>query len=195
MPEPRPADCRLGDEALARGAWGDARAAFERALAARESPEALEGLGLAGWWLDLADVVFDSRERAYRLYGDRGDRTAAARAAVWLAWDAWGPSAASTPSPAAGSSGPARCSRAPATSPSSRGSSSAKARSRCWTMAIRIERTGMPRKGSASGARRAHSIWKCSDVRCRGSRSSRRAPLPRGCARSTKSTQRSSPAN
>ncbi len=89
MPEPRPADCRLGDEALARGAWGDARAAFERALAARESPEALEGLGLAGWWLDLADVVFDSRERAYRLYGDRGDRTAAARVAVWLAWDAW----------------------------------------------------------------------------------------------------------
>src|SRR5260221_84023 len=33
----------------------------------REGPEALEGLGLAGWWLDLADVAFDSRERAYRL--------------------------------------------------------------------------------------------------------------------------------
>ena len=38
------------------------------------SPEALEGLGLAAWWLDLADVVFDVRERAYRAYRERGDR-------------------------------------------------------------------------------------------------------------------------
>ena len=89
MPEPRPADCRVGDQALSRGSWEEARAAFAQALAVRESPEALEGLGLAGWWLDLADVVFDARERAYRLYGDRGDRAAAARVAVWLAWDTW----------------------------------------------------------------------------------------------------------
>jgi DNA-binding NarL/FixJ family response regulator len=58
-------------------------------LYARESPEALEGLGLAAWWLDDADVVFDARERAYRLYSERGDRRSAARVAVWLAWDAW----------------------------------------------------------------------------------------------------------
>src|SRR5438132_10083300 len=85
----RPPDCAVGDEALARGAWTDAREAFDAALRVQETPEALEGLGIAAWWLDLADVVFDSRERAYRLFLDRGDRAAAARVAVWLAWDCW----------------------------------------------------------------------------------------------------------
>ena len=32
-------------------------------------------------------MVFDVRERAYRLYQQRGDRVGAARMAVWLAWD------------------------------------------------------------------------------------------------------------
>src|SRR5262245_21999567 len=85
----RPADCAAGDEALARGAWEEARDAFERALQAHESPEALEGLGVAAWWLDLADAVFDARERAYRLFLERDDRSGAARVAVWLAWDYW----------------------------------------------------------------------------------------------------------
>lgn len=48
MPEQSPAECRPGDEVLALGAWGDARAAFERALVERESPDTLERLGLAG---------------------------------------------------------------------------------------------------------------------------------------------------
>ena len=86
---PRPAECLEGNDALARGAWLEARAAFDKALVDRESPEAFEGLGLAAWWLDLADVVFDSRERAYRLYVARGDQRGAARVAVWLAWDHW----------------------------------------------------------------------------------------------------------
>jgi DNA-binding NarL/FixJ family response regulator len=85
----RPADCLTGDEALTRGAWEEAREAFTSALSERESPEALEGLGIAAWWLDLADVVFDVRERAYRLFLERDDRTGAARVAVWLAWDCW----------------------------------------------------------------------------------------------------------
>jgi len=89
MSEPRPPECLAADEALARGEWEAARAAYDHVLRARESPEALEGLGLAGWWLDLADVVFDARERAYRLYRDRGDRRGAARLAVWIAWDTW----------------------------------------------------------------------------------------------------------
>ena len=76
-----------GHAALARGDWEQARRAFEAALATEETGEALEGLGLAAWWLDLADVVFDARERAYRLYHERDDRAAAARMAVWLAWD------------------------------------------------------------------------------------------------------------
>lgn len=85
-------DYVAGSAALLRGAWDEARASFEQALAARESPEALEGLGVAAWWLDLADLVFASRERAYTLYLDRGDadgRAAAARVAVWIAWDTW----------------------------------------------------------------------------------------------------------
>ena len=85
----RPGDCAAGDELLSRGAWPEARNAFQSALIVRESPEALEGLALAAWWLDDADVVFDARERSYRLYGGRGDRRSAARVAVWLAWDAW----------------------------------------------------------------------------------------------------------
>jgi LuxR family maltose regulon positive regulatory protein len=85
----RPPDCQTGDEALARGAWAEARDAFQAALAARETPEALEGLGVAAWGLDLADVLFDARERAYRLFRERDDRVGAARVAVWLAWDCW----------------------------------------------------------------------------------------------------------
>ena len=84
-----PDGCRIGNAALARGAWTEARAAFETALAVRESPEALEGLGMAAWWLDLADMLFDARERAYRLYRERGDRAGAGRVAVNLAWDCW----------------------------------------------------------------------------------------------------------
>jgi hypothetical protein len=76
-----------GRAALARGDWPAARLAFDAALQVEETPEALEGLGLAAWWLDLADVVFDVRERAYRRYRERDDGLGAARMAVWLAWD------------------------------------------------------------------------------------------------------------
>jgi len=80
-------DLQAGRKALEAGAWQDARLAFERLLQVEETPEALEGLGLAAWWLDLADVVFDSRERAFRGYRSRGDDRSAARVAVWMAWD------------------------------------------------------------------------------------------------------------
>jgi DNA-binding winged helix-turn-helix (wHTH) protein/ATP/maltotriose-dependent transcriptional regulator MalT len=80
-------DLAAGRRALEAGAWQDARRAFERLLQVEETPEALEGLGLAAWWLDLADIVFDSRERAFRAYRERGDHRSAARIAVWMAWD------------------------------------------------------------------------------------------------------------
>src|SRR5262245_4259579 len=85
----QPRNCLSAAEALSRGAWEEARAAFEQELSREESPEALEGIGLTGWWLDLADSVFESRERAYRLYLERGDKPSAARVAVWLGWDYW----------------------------------------------------------------------------------------------------------
>src|ERR1700722_13636957 len=85
----KPSGCVAGDEALARGAWAEAREAFEAALNIAEVPEALEGLGNAAWWLDLGDLVFEVRERAYRLYLAREERRASAGVAVWLAWDHW----------------------------------------------------------------------------------------------------------
>jgi len=86
-PSQRVDDLAGGRAALDAGAWQDAQRAFERLLAVEETPEALEGLGLAAWWLNLAEVVFDSRERAFRAYRQRGDQRSAARMAVWLAWD------------------------------------------------------------------------------------------------------------
>jgi ATP/maltotriose-dependent transcriptional regulator MalT len=80
-------EMEAGRDALARGAWLDAKAAFEGALARRESPEALEGLGTAAWWLDHGDSIFETRERAYSLYRRRGDNASAARMATWIAWD------------------------------------------------------------------------------------------------------------
>lgn len=60
-----------GWQALARGGWEEARVAFQAALQQEESAEALEGLGLAAWWLDDAAPTADPRERAYRLYRKR----------------------------------------------------------------------------------------------------------------------------
>src|SRR5688572_8936696 len=76
-----------GQEALARGAWKEARQAFEAALAQQETPEALEGLGTAAAWLDDGSVLFEAREDAYRLYLERDDRRSAARVAIGLARD------------------------------------------------------------------------------------------------------------
>jgi DNA-binding NarL/FixJ family response regulator len=80
-------DLDAGRRALSIGAWDDARAAFEVALAGGETPEALEGLSWAAWWLNDADVMFEARERAFRRYRQLGDRRGAARIALWLASD------------------------------------------------------------------------------------------------------------
>ncbi len=81
------ATLEAGQEALSRAAWEEARAHFEAVLEREETPEALEGLSWAAWWLSDAAVTFDSRERAYRLYQARGDRRGAARMALWIAHD------------------------------------------------------------------------------------------------------------
>ncbi|HMA45432.1 MAG TPA: LuxR C-terminal-related transcriptional regulator [Gemmatimonadales bacterium] len=84
---PSPDPITAGTQALQRGAWEEARALFQESLAAAETPQALEQLGLAGWWLDDAALTFDSRERAYGLYREQGDARSAARVAIWLVWD------------------------------------------------------------------------------------------------------------
>ena len=70
---------RTAGESCERRAGTPRARCFRRAVAAEETPEALEGLSWAAWWLDDGDGVFAARERAYRLYRRRGD--AAARGA------------------------------------------------------------------------------------------------------------------
>lgn len=76
-----------GREALLRGAWSEARDHFERALAEKETPDALEGLGEVAWWQNDAPAVLETRERAYRLYLKREDQIGAGRVASALAID------------------------------------------------------------------------------------------------------------
>ncbi len=76
-----------GTQALQRGAWEEARTHFQASLALGETPQALEHLGLAAWWLDDAALTFDARERSFRLYREHADPLGAARVALWLVWD------------------------------------------------------------------------------------------------------------
>jgi LuxR family maltose regulon positive regulatory protein len=72
---------------LLRTAWQEARVHFEATLASGETPEALEGLGAAAWWLSDVSTVFATRERAYRLYRENREDRCAARVAAALAMD------------------------------------------------------------------------------------------------------------
>jgi LuxR family maltose regulon positive regulatory protein len=76
-----------GWQALAEGAWEDARVNFSAALQQEETAEGLEGLGWAAWWLNDITETFRSRELAYRRYHKRGDLRGAARVAICLSGD------------------------------------------------------------------------------------------------------------
>jgi ATP/maltotriose-dependent transcriptional regulator MalT len=78
-------DLAEGQAALARGEWALARQRFESALQSEESPEALEGLAGAAYWLADGPSLYRGQERAYSLYHKRGDRRGAARMATSLA--------------------------------------------------------------------------------------------------------------
>ena len=78
-----------GWEALAATDWERARTCFEAAMERESSAEALEGLSLAAWWLDDAETIFDTRERAYRLYRRDGDRLSAGRLATLFGIDSF----------------------------------------------------------------------------------------------------------
>jgi tetratricopeptide (TPR) repeat protein len=73
-----------GYEALASGRWGDARDSFQEVLDLSDSPEALDGLGRALWWLRDERGAIVSRERAYAGFRRDGQLARAARIALWL---------------------------------------------------------------------------------------------------------------
>jgi hypothetical protein len=94
-PEPHVAE---GYEALAAGDWAAARAAFDSAVIVDESPEALDGLGRALWWLRESEQAVVHRERAYSGFRRDGQPARAARIALWLSREyalVWGNDAAS----------------------------------------------------------------------------------------------------
>jgi hypothetical protein len=77
-------DIAAGRQSLAAGRWEEA---LEHFRGGDDDPEALEGMGLAYWWLDDAEATLASRERAFRLYRDAGDSLGAARITSALASD------------------------------------------------------------------------------------------------------------
>lgn len=73
-----------GESALSDGAWDSACKSFEAALAQEPSPEGLDGLARALWWLDRPAEAIDARVRAYSLFRRAGDLARAVRIALWL---------------------------------------------------------------------------------------------------------------
>jgi hypothetical protein len=158
-------DLAAGRAALDAAAWEHALQAFERSLSVEETPEALEGLGYAAWWLDRADVVFDSRERAYRAYRARGDWAAAARMAVWIAWD----SVAFRAEEGVANGWLERARRlldGRPDAPEHASSRHARRSTRCSMKAIPNVLRRWPRKRSVWARRPARSITRWSDARC-----------------------------
>jgi hypothetical protein len=74
-------------EALAASDWETARRLFADALVDGETPEALEGLARANFFLNEGEVALAARERAYAAYRASGLPVDAARVAIALAWD------------------------------------------------------------------------------------------------------------
>ncbi|MDQ4058768.1 MAG: helix-turn-helix transcriptional regulator, partial [Actinomycetota bacterium] len=73
-----------GRIALQSGRWEEARDAFEAALDQAETPEALDGMGEALWWLCDARSSVRFRERAYVGFRRAGDTTRACLTALSL---------------------------------------------------------------------------------------------------------------
>jgi DNA-binding NarL/FixJ family response regulator len=73
-----------GYAALAGARWDRAREAFTAALEHEETPQALEGLGWAMWWLGDVRGSHVQLERAYAGYRQRGDLRHSARLATRL---------------------------------------------------------------------------------------------------------------
>jgi DNA-binding NarL/FixJ family response regulator len=72
-------------QAFACGEWELAKDGFEAAVEQDPSPELIDGLGRALWWLKDARAAIEVRTTAYGAYRQANDREQAARIAVWLA--------------------------------------------------------------------------------------------------------------
>lgn len=75
---------QLGRSALQSGRWQEAVAAFEASLTQKETPEALEGMGEALWWLCDARSSVRHRERAFVMFREAGHAADACTVAVKL---------------------------------------------------------------------------------------------------------------
>jgi DNA-binding CsgD family transcriptional regulator len=84
MSQALPDTLTRAEEALASGAWADARELFEASLD-DDDPRAHDGLGRTMWWLGSADLAIEHRERAFAAYKAGGDTAKAAEIAIWLA--------------------------------------------------------------------------------------------------------------
>ena len=78
------ASIAAGDAALKAGDWLAARDAFHKALELSETPDALNGLGEALWWLGETSASIDYRERAYSGFRARPDPEPAVGIALGL---------------------------------------------------------------------------------------------------------------
>jgi DNA-binding CsgD family transcriptional regulator len=87
LPDRYVASLESGKRALAAGDWQVAFESYQSALACVETPEALEGLAMAAWWLDDAQTLFTARQHAFTLYRRGNDPAGAARMASWLGLD------------------------------------------------------------------------------------------------------------
>jgi len=90
MPRQPPSGDRLladGNDALAGSDWVTAKRLFSEALEQSETPEALEGLASAAFFLSEGELALATRERAYAAYRRAGRPVDAARLAIALAWD------------------------------------------------------------------------------------------------------------
>jgi hypothetical protein len=182
--EPSPARLDSGWRELQEGRWAEARARFEQAAGAEETPEAFEGLSWAAWWLDDAETVFAARERAYHLYKEAGDVAGAARMATWLACDQLDFHGAFAVG-AAGSVEPIACSTRSSLGPSTVGLPSSRASWR--TLAARprgLRSLGAARPSSGGGS--TCPTWRCSASRSRARRWWRAHRWRRACAASTR---------
>ena len=86
-PDQLPDPVLAGWDAIGRGAFREAQAAFGQAIEREETAEGHEGLSWASWYQDDARTTFEARERAYTLFRRRGDRASAGRMAMWAAVD------------------------------------------------------------------------------------------------------------